>query len=419
MECSIHGLFQAKTLYIILILSALVLRDPTSSSQALDVTRFGALGDGITDDSQAFLRSWETVCKGTGHGTDTELIVPADKIFMLQPLKFLGPCKSGPINFQVYGDIVAPRRNQKKWKGDNDNWIVFSDIDDLIVEGDGLIDGQGSSWWKYENDPRPTALKFKKCKNLQLRGLRHIDSPMAHIHINNCYGVTISDLRITAPESSPNTDGIDIAGSTNVQIQNCFIGTGDDCIAINSGSSLVNISGVQCGPGHGISIGSLGKDGEKASVEEVYVQNCSFTGTTNGARIKTWQTSAVKVSNVLYDGFVGTSSTEIGVTFSCSETVPCTDIYMSNIDIDSEERGEIAVRGACLNAKGFSSTPTLPGLDCLTLARNPPQPSPGRDFTPPGHLTPWVFEGKGKRNRVPETVLALFLCWVIYFRYIL
>lgn len=37
------------------------------------------------------------------------------------------------------------------------------------------------------------------------------------------------------------------------------------------------------------SIGSLGKDGETATVENVCVQNCNFRGTMNGARIKTWQ----------------------------------------------------------------------------------------------------------------------------------
>jgi len=28
--------------------------------------------------------------------------------------------------------------------------------------------------------------------------------------------------------------------------------SGDDCIAINSGSSNINITGINCGPGHGI-----------------------------------------------------------------------------------------------------------------------------------------------------------------------
>jgi polygalacturonase len=30
---------------------------------------------------------------------------------------------------------------------------------------------------------------------------------------------------------------------------------GDDCIAINNGSSYINISGIACGPGHGIRCG--------------------------------------------------------------------------------------------------------------------------------------------------------------------
>ena len=37
------------------------------------------------------------------------------------------------------------------------------------------------------------------------------------------------------------------------------------------------------------SVGSLGAHGAHETVEEVHVQNCNFTGTMNGARIKTWQ----------------------------------------------------------------------------------------------------------------------------------
>ena len=69
-------------------------------------------------------------------------------------------------------------------------------------------------------------MKFKSCNNLRLSGLTHVDSVMAHIHINGCNDVTISNLRINAPESSPNTDGIDIAVSSNVIIQDCVIATG-------------------------------------------------------------------------------------------------------------------------------------------------------------------------------------------------
>lgn len=37
------------------------------------------------------------------------------------------------------------------------------------------------------------------------------------------------------------------------------------------------------------SIGSLGKQGEAAAVEEVHVKNCTLNATQNGLRIKTWQ----------------------------------------------------------------------------------------------------------------------------------
>lgn len=32
----------------------------------------------------------------------------------------------------------------------------------------------------------------------------------------------------------------------------CLIILGDDCIAINNGSYMININGIICGPGHGI-----------------------------------------------------------------------------------------------------------------------------------------------------------------------
>lgn len=37
------------------------------------------------------------------------------------------------------------------------------------------------------------------------------------------------------------------------------------------------------------SIGSLGANGGTSIVEDVHVRDCTFKGTKNGARIKTWQ----------------------------------------------------------------------------------------------------------------------------------
>ncbi|MCI17377.1 putative polygalacturonase, partial [Trifolium medium] len=56
----------------------------------------------------------------------------------------------------------------------------------------------------------------------------------------------------------------------------------DDCIAISAGSSVIKITGITCGPGHGISIGSLGARGESDIVEDVHVKNCTLTETLTG-----------------------------------------------------------------------------------------------------------------------------------------
>jgi len=53
----------------------------------------------------------------------------------------------------MLGKLVAPSKGN--WKGDKDQWILFTDIEGLVIEGDGEINGQGSSWWEHKGS-RPT-----------------------------------------------------------------------------------------------------------------------------------------------------------------------------------------------------------------------------------------------------------------------
>ncbi|KAK0571895.1 hypothetical protein LWI29_023254 [Acer saccharum] len=198
------------------------------------------------------------------------------------------------------------------------------------MQGSGTIDGQGSAWWK--------ALLFHSCNNFDLREFTIQNSQKLHISINNCNGGSISNIHINSPADSPNTDGIDISLSTNVHIHDSLIKCGDDCIAINGGCSNINITGIACGPGHGISVGSLG-DGDK--VEEVHIRNCNFTGTQNGARIKTFQTNYIQVSDVSFVSVHGTSASEQAITLDCSGSANgCSNIVMSGVNITSSNPGK-------------------------------------------------------------------------------
>ncbi|CAI8595161.1 unnamed protein product [Vicia faba] len=374
-------------------------------SHSFNVLDYGAVGNGKNEESRAFMDAWKDACSAIYESST--LVIPKEKTFMLQPMWFMGPCNSPTIYVKLEGTIIAPN-NIEDWKWPNENdrgsWIRFSEINGLVIYGGGLIDGNGAPWWDcYSNamceSENPTALHFHACENLIIRGLTHINSPRNHISLNMCHGSRISKLYIIAPNGSPNTDGIDIAESTNVIIENSKIETGDDCIAINHGSTSIDIVGIFCGPGHGISVGSLGRNGAEESVEKIYVRNCTFNRTTNGARIKTWMGGngyarkvtfediilieannpviidqeynpydslygcGVKVSDVTFRNIRGTSISKHAIQLHCDGSISCTNIILEGINITSSIGEE--VHASCKNVNGIC-TSCIPYVPCLS-----------------------------------------------------
>lgn len=143
---------------------------------------------------------------------------------------------------------------------------------------------------------------FHRVDGALISGITSLDSKMFHIHIDNSKDVDVENVRIIAPASSPNTDGIHVSSSTSVRVADSLIATGDDCVSLGDGSIDIRISGVTCGPGHGISIGSLGKYKNEQDVRDIIVSNCVLKNTDNGLRMKTWapSQSSTLVSNVTY-----------------------------------------------------------------------------------------------------------------------
>lgn len=70
------------------------------------------------------------------------------------------------------------------------------------------------------------ALTIDQCSGVRVKKLNFQYSQQIHFQISRSDSVRISGVRVTAPEDSPNTDGIHITESTNVAIQNVHIGTG-------------------------------------------------------------------------------------------------------------------------------------------------------------------------------------------------
>ncbi|CAB4271855.1 unnamed protein product [Prunus armeniaca] len=222
-------------------------------------------------------------------------------------------------------------------------------------------------------------------------------------HVTAQLNVHIESISISAPARSPNTDGIHIENTNDVQIYNSVISNGDDCVSIGSGCYDVDIRNITCGPGHGISIGSLGNHNSRACVSNITVRDSIIKGTDNGVRIKTWQggsgsvsgvtfsnihmdnvrnpiminqfyclnkgctnqTSAVFVSDILYSNIKGTYDVRSSpMHFACSDALPCTNLTLSEIEL-LPAVGDIVLDPYCWNAYGELQTLTIPPVSCL------------------------------------------------------
>ena len=148
-------------------------------------------------------------------------------------------------------------------------------------------------------------MTFNFVRNASVHNLKSLNSPNSHFKVFGCQKIDFRNIRISAPGDSPNTDGIKIGNSYRIRIRHTIIQTGDDCVAILSGNRKIHISNVFCGPGHGISIGSLGGHAyTEYDVEGIYVKNSVFRNTDNGLRIKTWARDSakpLKASNIVYE----------------------------------------------------------------------------------------------------------------------
>lgn len=61
---------------------------------------------------------------------------------------------------------------------------------------------------------------------MRVENLSVIDSQQMHIAFTSCRRVTISALKVIAPGSSPNTDGIHISASRGIVVDNSTVSTG-------------------------------------------------------------------------------------------------------------------------------------------------------------------------------------------------
>ncbi|KAK4713935.1 hypothetical protein R3W88_019842 [Solanum pinnatisectum] len=384
MELNIKTLFVFTLMLFLARLGAA--QAPAGHSGVFDVTKFGATPNG--DISKAILDAFKEACASTSPST---IIVPKGT-YQMKQVKLEGPCKA-PLEFQLQGTLQASPDPKILPEGE---WFTVNYLNQFTLSGTGIFDGQGKAAWAQNDCAKtkcahlPYNLSFNFLNSSTIQDITSKDSKNFHMNVNGCNNLTFNRITITAPKESINTDGIHVARSKNVNITDSVIGTGDDCISVGDELEQLHITKVTCGPGHGISVGSLGKTPGEKPVVGVYVKNCTFINTDNGVRVKTWPAShqgvvtelhyediivqnvsnpividqvycpynkcnkdlpsLVKISKVSIKNVKGTSRTQDAVLLLCSKGVPCEGVEVGDIDITYNGK-EGPAKTSCENVK--------------------------------------------------------------------
>ncbi|XP_027362829.1 polygalacturonase At1g48100 [Abrus precatorius] len=372
--------------------------------KTFDILSFGAKGNGIVDDSEALLAAWKGACNVPG----ATVKIPAQFKFLIKPITLQGPCMPD-LTLQIDGTLLALPEASSWPKSSLFQWINFKWVQNFTIKGSGIVNGQGYNWWrsselydmqsysKQSSGMKPTAIRFYSSNLVTVRDIRIINSPLCHLKFDNSKGIKVNNITISSPENSPNTDGIHLQNTHDVEIQRSDIGTGDDCVSIQTGCSNIHVHHINCGPGHGISVGGLGKDKSVACVSDIIVEDISMKNTLYGARIKTWQggigmvknvsfsriqvydvmspimidqyycdkqncknqTGTVVISGVKFDQISGTYAMQ-PIHLACSNFIPCTDVDLIDIQLRPSLKNQGLQQAVCWNSYGKSQGPLVP-----------------------------------------------------------
>jgi polygalacturonase len=267
---------------------------PVFKPDTFKIENYGAVGDGLTLNTQAFARAIDD-CSRKGGGV---VLVPSG-LWLTGPIILknnvnLHVAKGALVlfsrNFNHYPMIMSYYEGLETWRCQSP--ISARRCENIAVTGSGIFDGSGDAWrlvkkskftapqWSvllnsggvlnaekktwypsekskkgnelndnnnlppcsdsaaYANIKdflRPVMLSLIQCKNILLDGPTFQNSPSWCLHPLLCQHLTIRHVNIRNPWYAQNGDGIDIESCNIGSVDHCTFDAGDDAICIKSG----------------------------------------------------------------------------------------------------------------------------------------------------------------------------------------
>ncbi|HMV49543.1 MAG TPA: glycoside hydrolase family 28 protein [Blastocatellia bacterium] len=291
------------------------IKAPTFPNRDFDITKFGAVADGKTENTEAIRKAIDA-CNKAGGGR----VVVSGGVFLTAAIHLksnvnLHIAEGATLKFipepAKYLPLVLTRFEGTECM--NFSPLIYAfEQQNLAITGKGVLDGSASNdnWWAWKrtgNDDVKRLLEFNdkgtpvaervfgeghklrvnfiqpyRSRNILIEDVTINNSPMWEINPVLCTNVTVRG--VTVDSHGPNNDGCDPESCKDVLIENCIFNTGDDCIAIKSGR---NDDGRRIGvPSENIIVrNSTMKDGHggvvmgseiSGGVRNVFVENCKM-----------------------------------------------------------------------------------------------------------------------------------------------
>ncbi len=277
------------------------------------ITELGAKGDGRTLNTRAIQSA---IDKAAAEGGGT-VVVP--KGTFVSGALFLKPgvnlhLDEGAV-LQCSTDMTNFPEQRTRIEGHfedhfNPALINADGCNELIISGDGKLDGAGKPIWDEFWERRAGNNEFKNLDvararlclienstNITVRGVTFMDAQFWNLHLYKCRNVLVEEARFTVPddEKPPSSDGVDVDSCQNVTIRGCYFSVNDDCIALKGTKGpfamddktsppveRIRVSGCEFKRGHGVvTCGS-----EATIVRDVMVEGCKVTGAMPLVRLK-------------------------------------------------------------------------------------------------------------------------------------